>query len=78
VNDIFSMLSLVQAGVGYTLIPGRMKGVYENTVRLMPLAEPYQMRQTIALVYPHSRERDPNLLALAAECRMYALGNAAG
>ncbi len=74
VNDIFSMLSLVQAGVGYTLIPGRMKGVYENTVRLIPLAEPYQMRQTIALVYPHSRERDPNLLALAAECRMYALG----
>jgi len=73
VNDIFSMLRLVQAGVGYTLIPGRMKGGYENTVRLLPLAEAYQMRQTIARVFPHSREHDPNLLALAAESRMYAL-----
>ncbi|CAM3778134.1 LysR family transcriptional regulator [Rouxiella silvae] len=72
VNDIFSMLSLVQAGVGCTLIPGRMKGVYADTVKLLPLAEPYQMRQTIALVFARSRERDPNLLALAAESRMYA------
>lgn len=72
VNDIFSMLSLVQAGVGCTLIPGRMKGVYADTIKLLPLAEPYQMRQTIALVFARSRERDPNLLALAAESRMYA------
>jgi len=72
VNDIFSMLSLVQAGVGCTLIPGRMKGVYTDTVKLLPLAELYQMRQTIALVFARSRERDPNLLALAAESRMYA------
>jgi len=72
VNDIFSMLSLVQAGVGCTLIPGRMKGVYADTVKLLPLAEPYQMRQTIALVFARSREHDPNLLALAAESRMYA------
>ncbi|WP_369789492.1 LysR family transcriptional regulator [Rouxiella sp. WC2420] len=75
VNDIFSMLSLVQAGIGYTLIPGRMKGVYAETVRLMPLAEPYQMRQTISLVFARSREHDPNLLALAAESRMYARGH---
>ncbi len=75
VNDIFSMLSLVQAGVGYTLIPGRMKGVYANTVKLLPLTETYQMRQTISLVFPHSREHDPNLLALAAESRMYALAS---
>lgn len=75
VNDIFSMLSLVQAGVGYTLIPGRMKGVYENTVKLLPLADAYQMRQIISLVFLHSREHDPNLLALAAESRMYALSS---
>lgn len=31
------------------------------------------MRQQIALVFARSRERDPTLLALAAECRMYAL-----
>jgi LysR family malonate utilization transcriptional regulator len=75
VNDIFSMLSLVQAGVGYTLIPGRMKGVYANTVKMIPLAEPYQMRQTISLVFARSRGHDPNLLALAAESRMFALGH---
>ncbi|CCJ71936.1 Malonate utilization transcriptional regulator [Cronobacter condimenti 1330] len=73
VNDIFSMLSLVQAGVGLSLVPGRVKKLYENDVQLLKLAEPYQMRQQIALVFARNRERDPNLLALAAECRMYAL-----
>lgn len=72
VNDIFSLISLVQAGTGLSLIPGRMKKVYENSVRLRKLASPYQMRQMIALVYSHHREHDPDLLALAAESRMYA------
>ncbi|ACS85043.1 LysR family transcriptional regulator [Musicola paradisiaca] len=71
VNDIFSMISLVQAGVGFALIPGRMKKVYEQDVQLLKLAEPYQMRQLISIVYAHNRERDPDLLALAAEGRMY-------
>ncbi|PLR38000.1 LysR family transcriptional regulator [Chimaeribacter californicus] len=74
VNDIFSMLSMVQAGVGLSLVPGRMKKLYENDLQLLKLAEPYQMRQQIALVFARNRERDPNLLALAAEGRMYALG----
>lgn len=72
VNDIFSMLSLVQAGVGFTLMPGRMKKMYEGSVQLLRLAEPYQMQQLIAIVFARNRERDPNLLALAAEGRMYA------
>ncbi|AHJ76293.1 LysR family transcriptional regulator [Kosakonia sacchari] len=72
VNDIFSMLSLVQAGVGFTLMPGRMKKVYEGSVQMLRLAEPYQMQQLIAIVFSRNRERDPNLLALAAEGRMYA------
>jgi LysR family malonate utilization transcriptional regulator len=74
VNDIFSILSLVQAGVGMTLMPGRMEKVYGNDVQLLKLAAPYQMRQLIAIVFPRNREHDPNLLALAAEGRMYALG----
>lgn len=49
VNDIFSMISLVQAGVGFALLPGRMKKVYENDVQLLKLAEPYQMRQLISM-----------------------------
>lgn len=72
VNDIFSLTSLVQAGVGFSLIPGRMKKVYENSIQLIKLAAPYQMRQRISIVYLHHRERDQELLALAAEGRMYA------
>ncbi|HFE7524670.1 TPA: LysR family transcriptional regulator [Salmonella enterica subsp. enterica serovar Newport] len=72
VNDIFSMLSLVQGGVGFTLMPGRMKKVYENSVQLLKLSAPYQMQQHIAIVFPRNRERDPGLLALTAEGRIYA------
>ena len=72
VNDIFSMLSLVQAGIGFSLMPGRMKKAYENSVQLLKLAQSYQMQQEIAIVFARNRERDPNLLALAAEGRMYA------
>lgn len=72
VSDIFSMINLVKAGVGYTLLPGRLVAAYQDAIRVLPLAEPYQMRQTIALVFPKSREQDPNLLALVAEGRMYA------
>jgi len=73
VNDIFSMLSLVQAGMGYSLVPGRMRKQYENDLFFLRLAEPYQMRQQIAIVFPRNREFDPNLLALVAEGRMFAL-----
>ena len=66
------MLSLVQAGVGFTLMPGRMKKVYENSVQLLKLAQPYQMQQLIAIVFARNREQDPSLRALAAEGRMYA------
>ncbi len=45
--------------------------MYEKDVQLL-LAEPYQMRQLISIVYSHHRERDADLLALAAEGRMYA------
>ena len=72
VNDIFSMLSLVQAGVGFTLMPGRMKKVYESSVQLLKLSQQYQMQQLIAIVFSRNREQDPNLRALAAEGRMYA------
>jgi LysR family malonate utilization transcriptional regulator len=49
-----------------------MKKMYENTVKLQKLSDPYQMQQLIAIVFARNRERDPSLLALAAEGRMYA------
>ncbi|WP_374184479.1 LysR family transcriptional regulator [Klebsiella variicola] len=72
VHDIFSLMSMVNAGVGYTLIPGRMRELFRSGIRLLPLQEAYLMEQEISLVFPRSQENHPGLLSLLAECRMYA------
>lgn len=72
VNDIFTLLSMVSSGVGYALLPGRIAAVYENRVRLIPLQSRYRTQQHIGIVFLKSKQRDPNLLALLAECRMYS------
>jgi LysR family malonate utilization transcriptional regulator len=74
VSDIFSLINLVSEGIGYALVPGRM-GAFTPRIQLIPLVAKYVSQQSITLVFPKSRERDPNLLALAAECRMYARKN---
>ena len=70
VGDIFSLMNLVGAGIGYTLLPGRVRHVFGDKVQLIPLKQEYLMRQSIGLSFLRVRERDPNLLALAAVCRM--------
>jgi LysR family malonate utilization transcriptional regulator len=70
VSDIFSLINLVGGGMGYSLLPGRVAG-FSSRVDLIPLDPRYGSRQAITLLLSRSRERDPNLLALAAECRMY-------
>ena len=70
VGDIFSLMNLVSGGVGYTLLPGRVRDVFRDKVQLIPLQPQYLMRQTIGLSFMRTRERDPNLLALASACRM--------
>lgn len=71
-NDIFSLMNMVQAGVGLSLVPHRIGKVFDSSVRLVELAEKYRKSQTVALVFLKSRERDPNILALVAEARMMA------
>ena len=71
VNDIFTLLSMVSSGAGYALLPGRVAAVYENRVRLVPLQARYHLQQHIGVVFLRAKARDPNLLALLAECRMY-------
>lgn len=68
-GDIFSLMNLVQGGMGCTLLPGRVRRALPPGVALVPLDRRYQMRQTIALHFLRTRERDPNLLALLATCR---------
>jgi LysR family malonate utilization transcriptional regulator len=69
VKDIFSLINLISAGMGYSLLPGRI-AEFSPRIELIPLHENYATRQLITLLILKSRERDPNLLALAAECRV--------
>lgn len=70
VGDIFSLINLVGSGMGYSLLPARV-AEYSTRIELIPLAAPYASYQLISLLLLKSRERDPNLLALAAESRMF-------
>ncbi|PPC79262.1 LysR family transcriptional regulator [Pokkaliibacter plantistimulans] len=72
VSDIFSLISMVSAGMGYALLPGRVEAVFENKIQLIPLKDPCRMQQHIAMVCLASRERDPRILHCIAECRAYA------
>lgn len=68
-GDIFSLMNLVSAGVGCTLLPGRVRDVFSQKVQLISLQRKYLMRQSIGLNFLRTRERDPNLLALLSVCR---------
>lgn len=70
VSDIFSLTNLVSGGVGYALLPRRVSG-FSPQVQFIPLQERYAVNQRIVLLMHKNRERDPNLLALAAECRLF-------
>lgn len=72
VSDIFTLVSMVSTGVGLALLPGRISTIYESSVKLIPLKKPFQIKQEIGLAFLKSKERDPNLLALIAECRMFS------
>jgi LysR family malonate utilization transcriptional regulator len=70
VADIFSLINLVSGGLGYSLLPGRVAD-FSPRMQLLRLAARYASCQRVTLLFAKNRERDPNLLALAAECRMY-------
>ena len=70
VGDIFSLMNLVSGGIGCTLLPGRVRDVIPGKVQLIPLQPRFLMRQHIGLNFLRTRERDPNLLALASVCRL--------
>jgi len=72
VNDVFTLLSMVSSGVGYALLPGRIASVYANQLKLIRLSFPSPIQQSIGLVFLKSKEYNPNILSMLAECRMYA------
>lgn len=67
-GNLFSLANLVAEGIGFGLLPARV-ALFTTQVQLIPLAAPFEHRQTIRLLFPRAREREPNLLALTAECR---------
>lgn len=70
-GNLFSLANLVAEGVGYALLPGRV-GLFTTQVQLIPLAAEYSHKQCVRLIVPKAREREPNILALTAECRTLA------
>jgi LysR family malonate utilization transcriptional regulator len=68
-GDIFSLMNLVDGGMGCTLLPGRVRPALPANVQLIPLQARYSTRQKIAVCFLRTRGRDPNLLALLAVCR---------
>lgn len=70
VGDIFSLTNLVSGGVGFALLPRRVSG-FSPQVQFIQLQGRYAMSQRIVLLMHRNRERDPNLLALSAECRLF-------
>ncbi|HEY3046458.1 MAG TPA: LysR substrate-binding domain-containing protein [Polaromonas sp.] len=74
-GDIFSLMNLVDGGVGCTLLPGRVRSTLPKKVQLIPLQAKYAMRQKISVSFLRTRERDPSLLALLATCRGYKAEN---
>ncbi|WP_392561479.1 LysR family transcriptional regulator [Orbus sturtevantii] len=76
VNDIFSLINLVCGGMGYSLLPGRMKTFYQDKLKMVRIEQKNPVIQTIGLVFAKNREHDPNLLSLLASSRMYTINHA--
>ena len=71
-DDIFSLMNLVQAGVGCAIVPKRICQAYSTGVVFAELDSQYQNHQQIAMIFPRNKERDPDTLSLIAEARMVA------
>jgi len=72
VGDIFSLISMVSAGLGYAILPKRVEAAFKNKIKLYPVKELGEIRQEISMICLASRERDPRILACIAEGRIYA------
>ncbi|ABM05343.1 transcriptional regulator, substrate-binding of LysR family protein [Psychromonas ingrahamii 37] len=72
VNDIFSLISMVSTGLGYSLLPNRIARILNDKVKLIPLHEQDKIKQTITMVCLASRSKEPKILAFTKQCHLYA------
>ncbi len=74
VEDIFTLMNLIQSGVGYSLIPARLIDKYQPHVTFIDIDTDSQETnpQKISLVCLKTKEREIGILSCIAECRLYA------
>ncbi|MDV6250682.1 LysR substrate-binding domain-containing protein [Vibrio sp. EA2] len=75
VEDIFTLMNLIQSGVGYSIVPARLKERYQPHVTFVEIdtLHPEPEPQTVSLVCLKTKEREIGILSCIAECRLYAL-----
>ncbi len=71
-GDIFSLMNLIDGGIGCSLLPGRVRDVLPRDVRLIEMVPRHHAMQRVVVTFLRTRERDPNLLSLLAASRAYA------
>lgn len=73
VGDIFTLLSMVESGIGYSLVPARVQEKFSDNIHFIKISDQHAVKQMVSLVCLESKERDPKILSCIAECRLYAL-----
>jgi LysR family malonate utilization transcriptional regulator len=75
VEDIFTLMNMIQSGVGYSIVPARLKEKYQPHVAFVDIdtIHPDPEPQTVSLVCLKTKEREIGILSCIAECRLYAL-----
>lgn len=71
VNDIFSLISMISTGLGYSLLPHRIARILNDKVKLISLHESDKIKQTITVVCLASRSKEPKILAFTKQCNLY-------
>lgn len=71
-DDLFSVTGAVAAGIGVSVLPGRMGDYAHPGVTLLPLAEPVPTRRTICLAYRRRSGRETQLSTLREVAQRHA------
>lgn len=71
-DDLFSVAGAVAAGIGMSVLPGRMSDYGHPGVTLVPLTEPVPTGRMICLAYRRKSGREAHLDALREVARRHA------
>ena len=69
VGDVFTLMNLVGAGLGCSLLPGRLREALPQRVHLIPLDAHCRVPQCIGVSVVRARAQDLRLREIASMCR---------